>query len=154
MFTGKQIENDPAIDRLIEIRTVLEKIRPIDYKLRYQIDKLVKTAITGTSNASDPNSFKPNPGNLISQLGDEAANNESPSESDSDDEPATTSSHKKKSSKLSSGGSGVYVPPKLSAMHYDEGDSKAERSRKQLERAKKRALRLVSSKIYIFLEWI
>lgn len=56
--TGKQIEKDPSIDRLIEIRTVLEKIRPIDYKLRYQIDKLVKTAITGTSSTSDPNSFK------------------------------------------------------------------------------------------------
>lgn len=55
---GKPIENDPAIDRLIEIRTVLEKIRPIDYKLRYQIDKLVKTAITGTSNSFDPNTFK------------------------------------------------------------------------------------------------
>lgn len=57
-FAGKQIEKDPSIDRLIEIRTVLEKIRPIDYKLRYQIDKLVKTAITGTSSSTDPNSFK------------------------------------------------------------------------------------------------
>lgn len=142
-YAGKQIENDPAIDRLIEIRTVLEKIRPIDYKLRYQIDKLVKTAITGTTSASDPNSFKPNPSNLISQLGDDTVNDDD-SDSDSDDEPkaATSSSHKKRSSKEASGG-GVYVPPKLSAVHYDEGDSKAERSRKQLERAKKRALRLV-----------
>lgn len=55
---GKQIERDPSIDRLIEIRTVLEKIRPIDYKLRYQIDKLVKTAITGVTNAKDPINFK------------------------------------------------------------------------------------------------
>lgn len=151
LSSGKQIENDPAIDRLIEIRTVLEKIRPIDYKLRYQIDKLVKTAITGTSSASDPNSFKPNPSNLISKLGEEAAANDDESDSDdSDDEPkaATSSSQKKRSSKESSGGgSGVYVPPKLSAVHYDEGDSKAERSRKQLERAKKRALRLV---IFVF----
>lgn len=55
---GKTIERDPSIDRLIEIRTVLEKIRPIDYKLRYQIDKLVKTAITGVSNSKDPINFK------------------------------------------------------------------------------------------------
>lgn len=55
---GKQIERDPSIDRLIEIRTVLEKIRPIDYKLRYQIDKLVKTAITGSTSAEDPINFK------------------------------------------------------------------------------------------------
>lgn len=55
---GKSIERDPSIDRLIEIRTVLEKIRPIDYKLRYQIDKLVKTAITGVTNSKDPINFK------------------------------------------------------------------------------------------------
>lgn len=56
---GERIENDPSIDRLIEIRTILEKIRPIDYKLRYQIDKLVKTAITGHSgNTSDPIAYK------------------------------------------------------------------------------------------------
>lgn len=58
MYTGKTIERDPSIDRLIEIRTVLEKIRPIDYKLRYQIDKLVKTAITGVTNSKDPINFK------------------------------------------------------------------------------------------------
>lgn len=57
---GKKIERDPSIDRLIEIRTVLEKIRPIDYKLRYQIDKLVKTTITGVTNAKDPINFKVN----------------------------------------------------------------------------------------------
>lgn len=58
MRIGKTIERDPSIDRLIEIRTVLEKIRPIDYKLRYQIDKLVKTAITGVTNSKDPINFK------------------------------------------------------------------------------------------------
>lgn len=58
MNAGKTIERDPSIDRLIEIRTVLEKIRPIDYKLRYQIDKLVKTAITGVTNSKDPINFK------------------------------------------------------------------------------------------------
>lgn len=58
LHTGKSIERDPSIDRLIEIRTVLEKIRPIDYKLRYQIDKLVKTAVTGVTNSKDPINYK------------------------------------------------------------------------------------------------
>lgn len=56
--SGETIEGDPSIERLIEIRTVLEKIRPIDYKLRYQIDKLVKTATTGVSSTSDPILYK------------------------------------------------------------------------------------------------
>lgn len=55
---GKTIERDPSIDRLIEIRAVLEKIRPIDVKLRYQIDKLVKSAISGTSSTLDPLNYK------------------------------------------------------------------------------------------------
>lgn len=55
---GKTIERDPSIDRLIEIRTVLEKIRPIDSKLRYQIDKLVKSAISGNSSTLDPLNYK------------------------------------------------------------------------------------------------
>lgn len=98
--SGEKIEDDPCIDRLIEIRTVLEKIRPIDHKLKYQIDKLVKTAVTGT-NVNDPSTFKAMPDNLIGR------DSEEESGSDSDDE------NKEKPSKL-----GIYVPPKLSAVHY------------------------------------
>lgn len=58
--SGQLIKNDPSIERLIEVRTVLEKIRPIDSKLRYQIDKLVKTAVHGHVSATDPTSFKVN----------------------------------------------------------------------------------------------
>lgn len=67
--SGEKIEGDPCIDRLIEIRTVLEKIRPIDHKLKYQIDKLVKTAVTGTDE-NDPTTFRANPDNLGANLED------------------------------------------------------------------------------------
>jgi len=89
--SGEKIENDPAIDRLIEIRIVLEKkiIRPIDHKLRYQIDKLVKTAVTGATSSSDPITFKPNPNNLVSNTQvSESSAEDSQSESDEDDEDA------------------------------------------------------------------
>lgn len=58
--SGQLIKNDPSIERLIEVRTILEKIRPIDSKLRYQIDKLVKTAVHGNVGATDATSFKVN----------------------------------------------------------------------------------------------
>ncbi len=45
---GKEISEDVSVDRLVEIRTVLEKIRPLEHKLAYQIDKLIKTANTGS----------------------------------------------------------------------------------------------------------
>lgn len=46
-LNGKKIEFDSSIDRLVETRTVLEKMRPIDQKLKYQIDKLLTSATTG-----------------------------------------------------------------------------------------------------------
>jgi len=49
----------PAVKRLVETRTVLEKIRPIDQKLRYQVDKLVAIAEKGTVDQNDPLRFKP-----------------------------------------------------------------------------------------------
>lgn len=36
---------------------------------------------------------------------------------------------------------GLYVPPKLSAVHFDDDNNKFERNRKQLERARKRVIK-------------
>ena len=48
---------------------VLERIKPIDQKLRYQIDKLIKAANTGQAiGRNDPLQFKPNPDALVSKV--------------------------------------------------------------------------------------
>lgn len=135
---GQRIEKDPSIDRLIEIRTVLEKIRPIDHKLRYQIDKLVKTAVTGSTNASDPLNFKANPSNLMSQMN----HSEDDSESESEDEPSTIQRKKKTKHDMSEETEeiGKYVPPKLTSMPYDDDETAAEKQEKLRERARKRAI--------------
>lgn len=46
-ITGKSIAQSPSIRRLIEYRTVLERMRPIDQKLKYQLQKMQKIATTG-----------------------------------------------------------------------------------------------------------
>ena len=46
---GESINGAPFVDRLIELRVVLEKIHPLEKKLQYQIDKLVKIATTGST---------------------------------------------------------------------------------------------------------
>jgi U3 small nucleolar ribonucleoprotein protein LCP5 len=53
---GKSIENHSSIDRLVEVRTAMEKICPIDQKLKYQIDKLISMAsgAAGEKEASFP----------------------------------------------------------------------------------------------------
>ncbi|XP_020289813.1 neuroguidin isoform X2 [Pseudomyrmex gracilis] len=126
--SGERIEGDPSIDRLIEIRTVLEKIRPIDYKLKYQIDKLVKTAVTGTINSDNPCNFKANPNALVAKL-----DNEDFEDSDQEEDsfkPITQQLRK----------SNIYVPPKLAAVPYDGDETKAEKVRKAGERIRRRAI--------------
>ncbi|CAH0603062.1 unnamed protein product [Chrysodeixis includens] len=125
--SGEKIESDPTIDRLIEIRTVLEKIRPIDSKLKYQIDKLVKTAVIGGTSEDDPQTYHANPANLVSKIGD--IEDESSESSDDGD------NKKDKTNK-----SNVYVPPKLAAVHFDENTSRVDSEKKNKEKSKKQYL--------------
>ena len=41
---GRPVKDHPVIARLLELRAYLEKIRPIDKKLQYQMDKLLLAA--------------------------------------------------------------------------------------------------------------
>ena len=116
--SGQTVQNLPAIQRIVESRTVIEKMKPIHFKLKYLIDKLVK-ATTITSNCSnDVMYLKPNPGNI--ELVDDGVDEEETSE--------------KKEKK--------YVPPKVSSVHYDGDEDVPIEKRKvrMMERAKRRAL--------------
>lgn len=122
--SGERIESDPSIDRLIEIRTVLEKIRPIDSKLKYQIDKLVKSAVVGAVSEDDPQTYRANPNNLVSKI------------DNSEEESSETSDVEGKKEKVKSN---IYVPPKLAAVHFDEV-SRTEADKKMKEKSKKQFL--------------
>ncbi|CAD5123900.1 DgyrCDS12207 [Dimorphilus gyrociliatus] len=115
---GKPIRNEQSVDRLIENRTILEKIKPIDKKLKYQIDKLIKTANSATSDPNDPTNLKPNLDNYES----------------SDDQESSDEGGVEKTAK------GVYKPPKLAPVRYDEEDTVRAIKEKKLEEKKRRAL--------------
>jgi hypothetical protein len=52
---GKSVKNHPVIDHLARTRTVIDRLKPLDQKLKYQIDKLLKLAAQGEANMqSDP----------------------------------------------------------------------------------------------------
>lgn len=124
---GMKIKNDPAIERLVTNRTVLEKIRPIEQKLKYQIDKAVKVADTGQVSATDPMNFKANPAALVSKLGDGEDGEEEEDEGEGDDAKEGVRSGRK---------GGKYVVPKnVPAYYEEERDSKeageAKRKKKQ-----------------------
>lgn len=82
--------------------------------------------------------LQPNLSALTTQIetGDTAESSD-----DESDEETTKSGGKNAKKSGSAKEGGVYVPPKLSAVHYDGEDTKGERTRKQMERARKRALK-------------
>ncbi|KAJ1987432.1 hypothetical protein GGI25_005911 [Coemansia spiralis] len=48
---GRQIEDHSVITDLIEDRTVLEKMRPLEQRLKYQIDKMLRSAVISADGA-------------------------------------------------------------------------------------------------------
>eukprot|EP01138_Halocafeteria_seosinensis_P011352 gb/GECG01011595.1/.p1 GENE.gb/GECG01011595.1/~~gb/GECG01011595.1/.p1 ORF type:complete len:510 (+),score=105.23 gb/GECG01011595.1/:1-1530(+) len=48
---GKSVRDHPVVERLVEIRTMLERAKPIDSKLKYQIDRLVKATYSTAQDA-------------------------------------------------------------------------------------------------------
>lgn len=123
---GGRIKDSEALDRVVTVRTVLEKMRPLDHKLKYQIDKLVRTAVTGSLAENDPLQLRPNPENLLSKL----------SESESEDDAENKTASDKKAAHTRK-----YVPPKIAPMHYDGDMTEADKKKAQAERLRRAALR-------------
>lgn len=61
---GKKVEDHPVIYRLAHIKTLLEKLRPLDQKLAYQIDKMLREAtatnVAAQSKQANALKYKPN----------------------------------------------------------------------------------------------
>lgn len=47
---------------------MLERIRPLEYKLKYMMEKLVKAALTGVTDESNPTQFRANPHNMVDNV--------------------------------------------------------------------------------------
>ena len=124
---GRPVRDHPVVLRLVEIRTYLEKLRPVDRKLRYQIDKLVKMADRPSEERAaeeeDPLAFRPNPDALVSKVDEDAEEG---------------------------GAGGAYRPPKMlpTAMEgeFEEGGKSNKEKRKEKE-ARKRANRSALIKV-------
>jgi len=84
---GKNVEGHPVIYRLTHIKTLLEKLRPLDQKLSYQIEKMLKEANATAAVASgkkDALSYKPNLKAMASGSEDGDSMDEEEGESDMD----------------------------------------------------------------------
>jgi len=125
--SGKSINGEKAIERICEDRTVLEKMKPTEKKLRYQIDKAMKVAESGKVSSDDPLNFRPNLSALKNE-GSDDEDDDDDSEDGSGDEAATSNTKQV----------GKYVPPK-NVPSFDAGDTET-LERNEEERNKKRSL--------------
>ncbi|EAL72336.1 U3 snoRNP protein [Dictyostelium discoideum AX4] len=124
--SGVSIKDHPVIDQLIKCRTMIEKIQPLDKKLKYQIDKLLKSANTGTlvgSSKDDPLQHRPN---LSSMGGDD--------DEDEDDEQGLDNDYDDENSRIAQR-AGVYQAPKLYGAKggvIDQEDAIAKKKSKEI----------------------
>jgi U3 small nucleolar ribonucleoprotein protein LCP5 len=94
------------------LRTVSEKIRPLDAKLKYQVDKLLKMATLGPTHETskkDPLSFKPNVSDMLPKEAGEQ------------------------------GESNVYHAPRLTAVQFDADEKQVARDKVRKEKLRARA---------------
>ena len=52
---GRSINRHPVVKHLVELRVYMEKMNPLEDKLKYQIDKLLRIATSSTTDNSIDN---------------------------------------------------------------------------------------------------
>jgi len=117
-LSGAKLEGSSAVERLVELRLVLERLRPLEDKLKYQIDKHVKIAASSSgSNQDDPMLLKGNLDNIGSSSEDE----------DNDGDTKVKKDKKQDKDK-------IYKVPKIVQTHYPGEESKTDAKEKQRKR--------------------
>ncbi|KAK4052141.1 hypothetical protein OIV83_002435 [Microbotryomycetes sp. JL201] len=140
-------EGSQVVATLVKLRVVLEKVAPLEQRLKYQIEKLVRKADQADepqdddqvangkfpiclslglifsvkvcshqdfASFADPLAFRPNPDTLMVDRGGVSDDGRASADEDDDDRPK----------------SGVYRPPRVSAMPYAEGPAKGKKAKR------------------------
>eukprot|EP01038_Epipyxis_sp_PR26KG_P005893 gene5893-8131_t len=137
---GQSVRSHPVMKQLLKLRYLMEKMRPLDGKLKHQIDRMVKLASTNPNDVNNQ-SLRPNLSNLLGNDDNEASEDEEEEDNsmdvddeDSDNEDADDKKYK--SNKKAS--SEVYKAPKLVAMPYKENESEITKRENRLEKQRKK----------------
>jgi hypothetical protein len=153
--------------RLTEMKIALEKIRPLEKKMRYQLDKLLSNSNSSSTFATattDPLSFRPNPEALKAEeekrpsIDDDDSDSDDDSQDggdddDVDDDLAAARATLKLASERSSSkgdddeedGDGVYRAPRLASTPYPASDATNEDEKRKRFAKKARATELAKT---------
>ncbi|CAH0478652.1 unnamed protein product [Peronospora belbahrii] len=113
-----KVKGHPVFKELVRYRTLLERIRPLDRKMKYQVDKMLKVALSDGKELDESLSYAPNPGQLAAAGG--------PNDNEEGDEGS------------SSVKDGIYRAPRLAAVPYEEEERAQIKQAKLDERNRKR----------------
>jgi hypothetical protein len=116
---GISVTDHPVMRKLLECRLLIDKLRPIDGKLKYQIDKLLRAGQTDNNAVM---SFNP----ALRDDSDEAADNDNGKSNGAAKVGANDE------------GVAVYKAPKNTAVHFDEGEDKSAKKQRSEERKLKK----------------
>eukprot|EP00400_MALV-I_sp_L67-5_P000947 gene947-501_t len=121
--SNEQVKDHPVLSDLFFIRSLMEKIRPIDDRLRYRVEKLLSADEIKPSTAEE--NMRPDVDSLMTSIVDD------------EDEEEEISIPKAK--EITKEDSDVYQVPKFSSVEYT-GDhiSQAQKANKQLDRQAER----------------
>jgi len=144
---GKPVKDHPVKKQLVHLRLMLDKMKPIGAKLKYQIDKLLKknTNAASLGLASDVNvedlKYKPRPDLLAPK--DETGSGLITSKEEI--------GIKYKPGKEDDDLEGIYRPPKINPTTFEtqekESEKKEERKRKKHEKKPKKVKILLTGEI-------
>ncbi|TMW62242.1 hypothetical protein Poli38472_009735 [Pythium oligandrum] len=114
----ENVKDHPVFKELVRYRTLIERIRPLDRKMTYQVDKMLKVALSGGENLDESLHYAPNPDQLVGQDGHEGDDDDEDGEGGAKD--------------------GIYRAPRLAAVHYEEEEREQAKKAKRDERNRKR----------------
>ena len=142
---GRSVKDHPVMRQLLELRYVMEKLVPIDGKLKHQIDRLVNAANTKDDD-SPAIGLRPNPGAFMDDDDEDYSDvvkseDDQSNDSDESDHPRNKMSKKKNTAPQNE----IYRPPKIAAAPYTLEESREEKEARKMQHKRNK---LKNSAIY------
>lgn len=125
---GGDVTAHPVVEQLLLLQGVLERLRPLDQKMKHQLDRLVRLV---TQDAFGPSGAHENDAGLQPRLGNLMASGADDDEGEEEDGLRPTKPSRSSSSE-------AYQPPKLAAVPFEEDSRGAAKEERRLERMRGR----------------
>ena len=149
---GKPVDNHPVIHKLTHIKTLFEKLKPLDQKLQYQVEKM--SNITDAKAAQGSLSHKPNlkdlnmasdedeeiDGGSYGEEGDDMDDEEGESDIEDDmgrgeaDDQELSDGDDEVNVRRGGKGGDVYKAPKLNAVTFEDAKDRKKRMKEEYQR--------------------